>query len=260
MTKPNVARMYDYWLGGKDNFEVDRKAAEAVRQLRPNVAEQALDKETGSRPCAVSYVAARGVRQFLDIGSGLPTSPGTGDGCRAARLATHEAARAVIPDAMVAYVDHDSVAVLHSQACSAGAAARSSRSAWTCVTRRQSSLTMTSARPGSIRARPRAWCWPACWTSLDAEIAQGIAGTFVQALAPGSYVAISVGFGRGRAGPRFRQHVQRPARSPDLCPCLGGDHRDVRRGAGAARHGSRPPIACWRCWSPPVWRISSMAR
>ena len=64
MIKPNVARMYDYWLGGKDNFEVDRKAAEAVRQLRPNVAEQALDNkrfQTG----AVRYVAARGVRQFL---------------------------------------------------------------------------------------------------------------------------------------------------------------------------------------------------
>ena len=49
-TKPNVARMYDYWLGGKDNFEVDRKAAEAVRQLRPDVAEQALDnKRAGGR-------------------------------------------------------------------------------------------------------------------------------------------------------------------------------------------------------------------
>ena len=44
-SKPNVARMYDYWLGGKDNFEADRKAAEAVRELRPNVAEQALDNK-----------------------------------------------------------------------------------------------------------------------------------------------------------------------------------------------------------------------
>ncbi len=44
-TRPNMARMYDYWLGGKHNFEVDRQAAEAVRQLRPNVAEQALDNK-----------------------------------------------------------------------------------------------------------------------------------------------------------------------------------------------------------------------
>ena len=47
-TKPNMARMYDYWLGGKDNFEADRKAAEAVRELRPNIAEQAFDNKRSS--------------------------------------------------------------------------------------------------------------------------------------------------------------------------------------------------------------------
>jgi S-adenosyl methyltransferase len=78
-TKPNMARMYDYWLGGKDNFEADRKAAEAVRELRPNVAEQAFaNKKFLTR--AVSYVAAQGVRQFLDVGSGLPTSAVVADG------------------------------------------------------------------------------------------------------------------------------------------------------------------------------------
>jgi hypothetical protein len=61
-------------LGSKDNYAADRKAAEAVRQLRPNVAEQALDSKR-FQTRAVSYVAACGVRQFLDIGSGLPTSP-----------------------------------------------------------------------------------------------------------------------------------------------------------------------------------------
>ncbi len=103
-TKPNMARMYDYWLGGKDNFEADRKAAEAVRELRPNIAEQAFDnKKFLTR--AVSYVAAQGVRQFLDVGSGLPTSPVVADGAAPLWRATHEAAQAVIPDAMVAYVD-----------------------------------------------------------------------------------------------------------------------------------------------------------
>ena len=114
-TKPKMARRYDYWLGGEDNFEVDRKAAEAVRQLRPNVAEQALDNKR-FQTRAVRYVAARGVRQFLDIGSGLPISPVRTAGAYPLWLATHEAARTVIPDAMVAYVDYDPVAVLHSQA------------------------------------------------------------------------------------------------------------------------------------------------
>src|ERR1700758_4240283 len=91
-SKPNVARMYDYWLGGKDNFEADRRAADAVRELRPNVAEQALENkmfQTG----AVACVAGQGVRQFLDIGSGLPTSPARAAGHRPLWLATHEAAQ-----------------------------------------------------------------------------------------------------------------------------------------------------------------------
>ena len=115
VTKPNVARMYDYWLGGKDNFEADREAAEAIRQRRPNVAAQALDnKKFQTR--AISYVAGQGVRQFLDIGSGLPTSPVRAEGAGPLWRATHEAARAVVPDAMVGYVDCDPVAVAHSQA------------------------------------------------------------------------------------------------------------------------------------------------
>jgi len=111
-TRPNMARMYDYWLGGKDNFEVDRKAAEAVRRLRPNVAERALDNKR-FQTRAVSYVAGQGVRQFLDIGSGLPTSPVRTPGAEPLWVATHEAARTVIPGAMVAYVDYDPMAVLH---------------------------------------------------------------------------------------------------------------------------------------------------
>ena len=115
LTKPNTARMYDYWLGGKDNFEADREAAEAIRQRRPNIAEQALDnKKFQTR--AISYVAGQGVRQFLDVGSGLPTSPVRAEGAAPLWLATHEAARAVVPDAMVGYVDYDPVAVAHSQA------------------------------------------------------------------------------------------------------------------------------------------------
>src|ERR1700678_1797681 len=107
--------MYDYWLGGKDNFEVDREAAEAVRASRPDVADLALENKK-SLTRAVGYVAGRGVRQFVDVGSGLPTSPLRAPGANPSRLATHEAARAVESDAMVAYVDSDPVAVRHSRA------------------------------------------------------------------------------------------------------------------------------------------------
>src|ERR1700735_1586838 len=74
VTRPNTARMYDYWLGGKDSFEVDREAAEAVRASRPDVSDLALEnKKFLTR--AVGYVAGQGVSQFVDVGSGVRTSP-----------------------------------------------------------------------------------------------------------------------------------------------------------------------------------------
>ena len=201
-TKPNMARMYDYWLGGKDNFEADRKAAEAVRQLRPNVADQALENKR-FQTRAVRYVAGRGVRQFLDIGSGLPTSPVRNAGTEPLWLATHEAARAVIPDAMVAYVDYDPVAVLHSQALLAAG-----RSAVVAVGGDMRDPAAILAHDG-IHAAGFDLAAPACVVLacvlhfVDAETAQRIVSTFVQALAPGSYLVISVGFGRGQAGTDF---------------------------------------------------------
>ena len=115
MSKPNIARMYDYWLGGKDNFEADRQAAEVVRERRPN------DRRAGAGQQEVPDPGRQlrgraGCAAVPDIGSGLPTSPVRADGAAPLWLATHEAAQAVVPDALVAYVDFDPVAVAHSQA------------------------------------------------------------------------------------------------------------------------------------------------
>jgi S-adenosyl methyltransferase len=200
--KPNVARIYDYWLGGKDNFDIDRRAAEAVRQLRPNVAEQALDNKR-FQTRAVTYVAGHGVRQFLDVGPGLPTSPARTPGAEPLWRATHEAARAVMPDAMVAYVDHDPIAVLHSQALLDG------RLPGVVAVGGDMRDPKGILADDEIRAAGFDLDAPACVVLacvlhfVDAETAQGIVSTFVQALAPGSYVAISVGFGQGRAGTDF---------------------------------------------------------
>ena len=201
-TKPNTARMYDYWLGGKDNFEADREAAEAIRQRRPNVADQALDnKKFQTR--AISHVAGQGVRQFLDVGSGLPTSPVRGEGAAPLWLATHEAARAVLPDAMVAYVDYDPVAVAHSQALLAAG------------DQQVVAVGGDMGDPGAILAdediRRAGFSLdaPACVILccvlhfLDARTAKGVVDGFTRALAPGSYLIISIGYGPGRAGQEF---------------------------------------------------------
>ncbi|MCO5999525.1 SAM-dependent methyltransferase [Actinoallomurus rhizosphaericola] len=103
-TTPNVARMYDFFLGGKDNFRADRQAAAKVAEVLPDVAAVArTNREFLQR--AVRYVAEAGVDQFLDLGSGLPTQGNV-----------HEIARAVHPHARVVYVDHDPVVVAHGQA------------------------------------------------------------------------------------------------------------------------------------------------
>jgi len=199
---PNVARMYDYWLGGTDNFEADRQAAEAVRKIRPNVAEQALDNKR-FQTRAVTYVAGHGVRQFLDIGSGLPTSPVPAPGAEPQWLATHEAARQVMPDAMVAYVDHDSIAVQHSRVLLGDG--------HDAVVAVEADMRDPKAilADDDIRAAGFDLDAPACVVLacvlhfVDAGTARGIASTFARMLAPGSYLVISVGFGPGREGTDF---------------------------------------------------------
>jgi len=105
VTVPNVARIYDYILGGKDNFEADRAAAAQILAVIPGGSGPArMNRAFLGR--VVHFLAAdRGIRQFLDIGSGLPTASNV-----------HEIAQAADPDARVVYVDNDPVVVLHAQA------------------------------------------------------------------------------------------------------------------------------------------------
>ena len=110
---PSPARMYDYYLGGKDNFHVDREAAKAAIAANPVIPVLARANRAFLAD-AVGKMAAAGIAQYLDIGSGLPTSPNV-----------HEVARTAVPGARVVYVDIDPVAVTHSKALrrSAGTAA-----------------------------------------------------------------------------------------------------------------------------------------
>jgi len=101
---PNVARLYDYFLGGKDHLAADRAAARAILRDFPEVAGIARANRA-FQARAVAFAAAQGITQFLDLGAGLPTMP-----------ATHDTARAACPDARVAYVDHDPVAIAHARA------------------------------------------------------------------------------------------------------------------------------------------------
>ena len=102
--QPNIARMYDYWLQGKDHYPADRAAALAVMEKFPEVATIA-QANRAFLVRAVRHVARQGVTQFIDFGAGLPTSPNT-----------HEVAREIAPDARVCYVDNDQLVLAHARA------------------------------------------------------------------------------------------------------------------------------------------------
>lgn len=101
---PSVSRMYDFYLGGSHNFEVDREAARKAMEFMPGLP-KIMQANRAFMRRAVRFALAEGVTQFLDIGSGIPTFGNV-----------HEVAQAIDPQAAVAYVDHDPVAVAHSQA------------------------------------------------------------------------------------------------------------------------------------------------
>jgi S-adenosyl methyltransferase len=109
---PHIARVYDYWLGGKDNFAVDREAAEQVMAAYPGILRD-VRAQRAFLANAVSYLAGvAGIRQFLDIGTGIPTANNT-----------HEVAQGAAPDCQVVYVDNDPMVLAHARALLVGVTA-----------------------------------------------------------------------------------------------------------------------------------------
>ena len=174
---PNIARMYDYWLGGKDHFAADREAADrqaaAVPQL-PLLARQ--NREFLSR--VVRFCAGQGITQFLDIGSGLPTNQNV-----------HEVAQLVSPESTVVYVDNDPSVVIHAQAMLASSRTAAIRGD---VCRPDEILGSPDVRKLIDFSQPVAVLMLAILHIIpdDADPA-GCVARLRDALAPGSYLAIS---------------------------------------------------------------------
>ena len=101
---PNIARVYDYWLGGKDHYAADRAEAERLLAIYPPLRDLVRENRAFVTQ-AVTWAARQGIGQFIDLGAGLPASP-----------AVHQTARVVLPSARVAYVDIDPVVLSHARA------------------------------------------------------------------------------------------------------------------------------------------------
>ncbi|HEX9356579.1 MAG TPA: SAM-dependent methyltransferase [Streptosporangiaceae bacterium] len=184
---PNIARVYDYLLGGSHNFAADRAAAADFLARWPD-APQTMRVNRALLGRAVRYlVSEAGIRQFLDIGSGIPTMGNV-----------HEIAQDAAPGARVVYVDNDEVAVLHSQAL----LARNEHAA---------AIQADLRRPGEILAnsqlrdlldlsRPAALLLVAVLHFFhDTDDPASLVAELRDALAPGSYVVISHGTTDGQA-------------------------------------------------------------
>ncbi|MQA62091.1 MAG: SAM-dependent methyltransferase [Actinophytocola sp.] len=102
---PHEARVYDYWLGGKDNFAADRALGDAIAEQIPTIRTMALANRAFVGRAVRYLVKEAGIRQFLDIGTGIPTHGNV-----------HEVAQAIAPDARVVYVDNDPIVLAHARA------------------------------------------------------------------------------------------------------------------------------------------------
>ncbi|MDG4824670.1 SAM-dependent methyltransferase [Asanoa sp. WMMD1127] len=102
---PHSARIWNYWLGGKDNFAADRAAGDRVREVFPAIVDNARAQRAFLGRAVRHLTAERGVRQFLDLGTGLPTADNT-----------HEIAQSVAPESRVVYVDNDPLVLVHARA------------------------------------------------------------------------------------------------------------------------------------------------
>jgi O-methyltransferase involved in polyketide biosynthesis len=180
---PNIARMYDRWLGGKDNFETDRHAADAVAAEFPEIVHVArANRQFVIR--AVTHVAANGISQYIDVGAGLPRSP-----------AVHQIAQQADPAARVAYVDNDPVVLAHARAILAAGP----DVAVIAGDLRQPAAILT--RPG-LRdlidlGQPVCVILTAVLHFLPPSEADTVVATFRQAMAPGSYLIASSGTSTG---------------------------------------------------------------
>ncbi|MFC9976626.1 SAM-dependent methyltransferase [Spirillospora sp. NPDC127200] len=104
-SEPHAARIWNYWMGGKDNYESDRAAGDAVAQVYPEIVVMARESRRFLIQAVRFLAAEAGIRQFLDVGTGLPTMQNT-----------HEVAQTIAPESQVVYVDNDPLVLTHARA------------------------------------------------------------------------------------------------------------------------------------------------
>ncbi|MGN9841139.1 SAM-dependent methyltransferase [Nonomuraea sp. H19] len=177
---PHSARVYDYWLGGKDNFEADRRVAEATMAAVPGVRESARNNRAFLGR-AVRHLTQLGIRQFLDLGTGIPSQGNT-----------HEVAQAEAPDARVVYVDNDPIVMTHARALLTSTADGKTAYIEADVRDPRAILDHPEVRDTLDFTEPIALMMVAILMHLaDEDDPAGLVEAFTEALPSGSYLVLS---------------------------------------------------------------------
>ena len=197
------ARVYDYWLGGKDNFAADREAAERVLAVTPGL-RQRVQANRAFLARAVRYLATEGgIRQFLDIGTGIPSANNT-----------HEVAQATAPDSRVVYVDNDPIVLVHARALLVSAPEGATQ--YVQGDLREPALILAAAAKTIDFDQPVALLLIGILHLIqDSELPYEIVSDILAALPPGSYLAIShpargILPGQEEAQRRYNERVSTP--------------------------------------------------
>ncbi|ROO90556.1 S-adenosyl methyltransferase [Actinocorallia herbida] len=180
-TAAHSARMWNYWLGGKDNFEIDRQVAEEHAAKFPGIVHVARQVRAFLVRSVTLLAAEAGVRQFLDIGTGLPTANNT-----------HEVAQRVSPDARIVYVDNDPLVLVHAQALLVGTAEGLTDYIEADV-REPERILAEAARTLDFNEPIGLMMLGVLGQIPDADDPRGIVRTLVDALPSGSFVVIEDG-------------------------------------------------------------------
>ncbi|HEV7710209.1 MAG TPA: SAM-dependent methyltransferase [Asanoa sp.] len=178
---PHSARVWNYWLGGKDNFAADRAAGDRVREVFPAIVDNARAQRAFLGRAVRHLAADRGIRQFLDLGTGLPTADNT-----------HEIAQSVAPESRVVYVDNDPLVLVHARALLASSP--EGVTDYVDADVRDTDLIMGEARRVLDFDRPVAVIMLGILGNIpDYDDACSVVARFIDAIPAGSFVVINDG-------------------------------------------------------------------
>ncbi|WP_214403709.1 SAM-dependent methyltransferase [Pseudonocardia lacus] len=177
--RPQSARVWNYWLGGKDNYPVDREVGEQVRAMLPGIVDIARADRAFLLRAVRHLVADLGVRQFLDIGTGLPSANNT-----------HEVAQSIAPECRIVYVDNDPLVLAHARSLLTSSPEGVTRYLDADV--REPDTILEQAAATLDFSRPVALMMLGIVNHImDDEEAERIVDRLVAALAPGSYLVLA---------------------------------------------------------------------